>query len=104
MFNLIKNLFNKNKGEVKTSYINHPKYDGQAYKGTFLINGNVFEGAYIRDGHRTHYTFITDAGLALIPRTVEFKQISRKGGSSYKISKYIEDVKSGNAVPLFNIS
>lgn len=103
MFNLIKNLFNKENGEDKASYINHPKYDGQVYKGTFLIDGNVFEGAYIRDGHRNHYTFITDAGLSHISRTVEFKQISRKGASSYKISKYIKSVQNNEAIPFAKI-
>lgn len=103
MFNIIKNLFNKNNGEVKTSYINDPKYNGQAYIGTFLIDGNVFEGAYIRDGHRTHYTFVSEAGLSMIPRTVEFKQISRDCHSYYKISDYVKKVQNGEAVKLSTI-
>ena len=103
MFKLVKNLFNKKNGEVKTSYINNPKYNGQAYRGTFLIDGNIFVGAYIRDGHRTYYTFVTESGLALIPRSVQFKQISKDGANSYKITRYIESVKNNEALPLVKL-
>lgn len=101
MFNFFKK---ENNGGIKESmYRTDSKYDGSIHRGLFLIDGNTFEGAYIRDGHKECYTFVTSAGLSLIPRSKEFKMIKRESMLSLNTEAYIANVVDGKCIPFVQI-
>lgn len=103
MFSIF-NIFKKNNGEKKESmYREDSKYDGSIHRGLFLIEGDVLEGAYIRDGHKEYYTFVTKSGLACIPRSKSFKMIQRKDILSLNTEAYIGNVIDGKCVPFVNL-
>lgn len=101
MFNMIKQLFSAKKDiNTTTEFKANPKYDNSIYRGTWLIDGNVFVGAYIRDGHPQYYTFVTENGLCYVPRHLQFKQLDRKSMLSLNNEAYIANVIDGHALPV----
>ena len=102
MFKMIKQLFSAKKENVQNemAYRTYSKYDNSIHRGAWLVDGNVWIGAYIRDGHPKYYTFITETGLCYIPRNLEFKQIQKQKFLDINTEAYIANAIDGKALPL----
>ena len=89
-------FFKKNKQTKEVTRKDLSVYNGQAYRGTFEIDGLLVEGIYVRDGHRT---FISKDGVANISKGVKISQITKVSCMSKDIEKIYNDLMAGYCTP-----